>query len=77
MEQDKSLKLRKYNVRHHESRSVLIDVKKKLILAFKVLRSMTPEYLNVFSFVSQIGSKTRRSIDSGILYLPKFRTEYH
>lgn len=33
---------------------------------------MTPEYLNVFSFVSQIGSKTTRSIDSGSLHLPNF-----
>ena len=52
-------------------------VYRKLVLAFKVLNNMTPEYMNVFSFVSQVSSRTTRSSDSGILYLPKVRTEYY
>jgi hypothetical protein len=32
--------------------------------------------LNVFTFVHKISTRTTRSSDNGILYIPKFRTEY-
>ena len=48
-----------------------VDIYRKLVLAFKGLKNMTPEYLNVFSFVSQISSRRTRNGDNGILYSTK------
>ena len=45
------------------------SIYRKVVLVF---RHMTPEYLNLFSFVNQISSKTTRRSDRGILYLTNF-----
>ena len=51
---------------------------RKLILTYKVLNNLTPQYLNVFKLVSQISTRTtRQSISSTLLYIPKVRTEYY
>ena len=51
---------------------------RKLILTFKVLNNLTPQYLNVFKLVSQISTRTtRQSISSTLLYIPNVRTEYY
>ena len=51
---------------------------RKLILTFKVLNNLTPQYLNVFKLVSQISTRTiRQSISNTRLYIPKVRTEYY
>lgn len=50
---------------------------RKLLLAFKILKGMTPEYMNVFSYVNQVSSRETRSSVSGLLYVPKTRTEYY
>ena len=50
---------------------------RKLILTFKVLNNLTPQYLNVFKLVSQISTRTtRQSISNTLFYIPKARTEY-
>ena len=49
---------------------------RKMVLTFKVLKNLTPEYLNVFTFVHQISTRTTRNSENGILYIPRFRTEY-
>lgn len=49
---------------------------RKLLLAFKILKGMTPEYINVFRYVNQVSSRETRSSVSGLLYVPKSRTEY-
>ena len=50
---------------------------RKLILTFKVLNNLTPQYLNVFKLVSQTSTRTtRQSNSSTLLYIPKVRTEY-
>lgn len=46
---------------------------RKLLLAFKVLKGMTPEYMNVFRYRNQVSSKETRSSVSGLLYVPKSR----
>ena len=44
-------------------------VYKKCILTYKVLNNLTPEYLNVFQYVSQVSSRiTRQSINNLLLY---------
>ena len=50
---------------------------RKLILTFKVLHQMTPEYLNVFKYVHEVHTRvTRQSLDRTLLFIPRARTEY-
>ena len=50
---------------------------RKLILTFKVLHHMTPEYLNVFKYVHEVLTRvTRQSLDRTLLFIPRARTEY-
>ena len=42
---------------------------RKLILNFKVLHHMTPEYLNVFKYVHEVNTRvTRQSLDNDAFY---------
>ena len=50
---------------------------RKLMLTFKVMNNLTPEYLNVFTYVRQISSRSTRQSVNGTLYIPKVRTEYY
>lgn len=50
---------------------------RKLLLAFKILKGMTPEYMNVLRYVNQVSSRETRSSVSGLLYVPKSRTGYY
>ena len=50
---------------------------RKLILTFKVLHNMTPDYLNVFKFVHQVSTRTTRQSASNLLFIPRARTEYY
>jgi hypothetical protein len=44
-------------------------VYRKCILTYKVLNNLTPEYLNVFQYVSQVSSRiTRQSVNNLLLY---------
>ena len=49
---------------------------RKVILVFKALHQLTPEYLNVFKFVNQISTRTTRQSETNLLYVPRVRTEY-
>ena len=49
----------------------------KCILTYKVLNNLTPEYLNVFQYVSPVSSRiTRQSVNS-VPFVPKAKTEYY
>ena len=50
---------------------------RKLILTFKVLHNMTPDYLNVFKFVHQVSTRTTKQSASNLLFIPRARTEYY
>ena len=50
---------------------------RKLILTFKVLHQMSPEYLNIFKYVHEVHTRvTRQSLDRTLLFIPRARTEY-
>ena len=50
---------------------------RKLLLTFKVLHNMAPEYLNVFKYVNEVNTRvTRQSLDRTLLFIPRARTEY-
>lgn len=38
---------------------------------------MTPEHISVFRYVNQVSTRETRSSVSGLLYVPKSRTEYY
>jgi hypothetical protein len=52
-------------------------VYRKCILTYKVLNSLTPEYLNVFQYVSQVSSRITRPSVNNLLFVPKAKTEYY
>ena len=49
---------------------------RKIILIFKVLHCMTPEYLSVFRFVNEVSTRNTRQSVSNFIYVTKARTEY-
>ena len=61
----------------YKSWSTSPDSQTTLILAFKVLHNMTPDYLNVFKFVHQVSTRTTRQSASNLLFIPRARTEYY
>jgi hypothetical protein len=52
-------------------------VYRKCILTYKVLNNLTPEYLNVFQYVSQVSSRITRQSVNNLLFVPKAKTEYY
>jgi hypothetical protein len=52
-------------------------VDSKCILTYKVLNNLTPEYLNVFQYVSQVSSRITRQSVNNLLFVPKAKTEYY
>ena len=52
-------------------------VYRKCILTYKVLNNITPEYLNVFQYVSQVSSRITRQSVNTLLFVPKAKTEYY
>jgi hypothetical protein len=52
-------------------------VYKKCILTYKVLNNLTPEYLNVFQYVSQVSSRITRQSVNNLLFVPKAKTDYY
>jgi hypothetical protein len=54
-----------------------VSLYRKLVFTFKVLRQMTPEYLNVFTFLSLKSALKQQEVVKMVFYfLPNFRTEY-
>ena len=49
---------------------------RKLILVFKILHNLTPDYLNVFKYVHQVSTGSTRLSTSNSLYVPRARTQY-
>ena len=49
---------------------------RKVILVFKVLHGLMPDYLNVFRYVSEINQRQTRNSNSNLLYVPRTKTEY-
>ena len=50
---------------------------RKLVLTFKVLHQMTPEYLSLFKYVHEVHTRvTRQSLDRTLLFIPRARMEY-
>jgi hypothetical protein len=45
--------------------------------SYKVLNNLTPEYLNVFQYVSQVSSRITRPSVNNLLFVPKAKTEYY
>ena len=53
-------------------------VYRKCILTYKVLNNLTPEYLNVFQYVSQVSSRITRLISvNNLIFVPKAKQEYY
>ena len=52
-------------------------VYRKCILTYKVLNNLTPEYLNVFQYDSQVSSRITRQSVNNLLFVPKAKTEYY
>jgi hypothetical protein len=52
-------------------------VYKKYNLTYKVSNNLTPEYLNVFQYVSQVNSRIIRQSVNNLLFVPKAKTEYY
>ena len=48
-------------------------VYRKCILTYKVLNNLTPEYLNVFQYVSQVSSRITRQSVNNLLFVPKLK----
>lgn len=46
------------------------------MLAFKILKGITPDYMNVFIHVNQVSGREKRSDVNGKLYVSKLRIEY-
>ena len=83
---DRLLKLEKraariiLNVSEYSFSKVEMDdyfVYRKCILTYKVLNNLTPEYLNVFQYVSQVSSRITRQSVNNLLFVPKAKTEYY
>lgn len=51
-------------------------VYRTLILAFKVLHDLTPNYLDFFKYVNEINTRLTRLSQSNALYIPRAKTEY-
>ena len=53
-------------------------VHRKCFLTYNVLNNLTPEYLNVFKYVSQVSSRITRLISvNNLFFVPKAKTEYY
>ena len=46
-------------------------------IIYKVLNNLTPEYLNVFQYVSQVSLRLTRQSVNNLLFAPKATTKYY
>ena len=52
-------------------------VYRKVILVFKSLNQLVPEYLNMFKYVHQVSTRSTRQSSQNLLYVPKSKSEYY